>query len=215
MRGKLTRNHIILLGSLFAFSGSFFFALLYLGQWLELDEPLRHSGAIVVVGGGVPFRAMEAARLYHSGWAPEVWLTQGLPDESSVTMEKLGIPVTPEYELSRRVLLKLGVPAGVILVVPGFVDNTLAELKAVHSYAQSHRTDAVILVSSKYHARRMRTIWNSFSDAAPPAIVRYPYGEAFDGRRWWRTTTDALATFREAFGILNAWAGFPIAPRER
>jgi uncharacterized SAM-binding protein YcdF (DUF218 family) len=215
MRGKLSRNRIILLGSVIAFSGLFFFALRHLGQWLELDEPLRHSGAIVVVGGGVPFRAMEAATLYHSGWAPEVWLTQGLPHENDLAMERLGIPMTSEHELSRLVLLKLGVPPSAIQVVPGFVDNTVAELAAIRSYAQSRSPGALILVSSKYHARRIRTIWNSVAPADVAVIVRYPAGDGFDAQRWWRTTTDALATFREAFGILNAWAGFPIAPRER
>ena len=39
------------------------------------------------------------------------------------------------------------------------------------------------------------------SDAAP---------DAFDADHWWRDTADAWALSREWFGLLNAWAGFPL-----
>jgi hypothetical protein len=196
------------------------FTLRNLGEWLQIDEPLRRSSAIAVLGGGVPFRAMEAASLYGRGWASEVWLTQASPNEADRALEKLGVAVIPEHEYSRLVLKKLGVPDAAIHLIPEHVDNTATEIKAIFRYAQAlpaagRTTNSVILVTSKVHTRRVRVIWNAFAPGSQMAIVRYTPLEPFDGRRWWRTTTDALATFREAFGILNAWAGFPIAPRER
>ena len=53
------------------------FALMEAGAWLVLEDPLQPADAIVVLGGGAPFRAMEAAKLYNQGWAHQVWLTQG------------------------------------------------------------------------------------------------------------------------------------------
>ena len=49
-----------------------------IGRWLVVEDPLERANAIVVLGGHVPFRAMEAAAIYGAGWAPEVWLSQAV-----------------------------------------------------------------------------------------------------------------------------------------
>jgi uncharacterized SAM-binding protein YcdF (DUF218 family) len=191
------------------------FALRHAGQWLEVDEPLQHSRAIAILGGGQPFRPIEAANLYRAGWAREVWLTQGAGDEKEAALEKIGIPVTPEHELSRQILLKLGVPPAAIQVVPGTVNNTAAELAAILRYAQAGSHEPVILATSRSHTRRVRVIWDILSDDRYPAIVRYTELDPYNAVRWWQTSTDAMTTAHEVFGIVNARAGFPIAPRER
>ena len=40
------------------------FAVLEAGAWLVVEDPLQPASVIVVLGGKVPFRAMEAAKLY-------------------------------------------------------------------------------------------------------------------------------------------------------
>jgi hypothetical protein len=40
-----------------------------LAQWLFVADPLTHAQAIVVLGGHLPFRAMEAAAFDQQGWA--------------------------------------------------------------------------------------------------------------------------------------------------
>jgi len=188
--------------------------LRYLGFWLVLDEPLEHAAAVVVMGGGFPWRAAKAAELYKGGWAKEVWLTQGSKNDRDRDLEAFGMPQTAEHESGQWLLRKLGVPDERIRILPQPVDNTYSELKAVLGYAEQHGSP-VIVVTSKSHTRRVRVIWNAIAGRKVRMIVRSVPREAYDEDHWWRTTTDALATFRETFGILNAWAGFPIAPRER
>jgi hypothetical protein len=118
------------------------------------------------------------------------------------------------------VLLRLGVPEAAIRLVPEPVDNTVTEIRAILRFADQQANfqglrGPVMLVTSKAHSRRVRVIWNNLSGGRRPAIVRYAASDPFDPHHWWGTTTDAISTFREGFGILNAWAGFPIAPRER
>ncbi len=104
------------------------YAFRHLGEWLELDEPLRQSKAIVVMGGGIPFRAMEAADLYHAHWANEVWLTTGAGTSSAdLALARIGMPQGTEEEMNYQILSRLGVPAAAIRVIPDHVDNTLAE----------------------------------------------------------------------------------------
>jgi hypothetical protein len=67
----------IFLAVLFTATGLSRITLRHLGQWLELDESLQRSPAIIVFGGSVPFRAMEAVSIYQARRASAVWLRQG------------------------------------------------------------------------------------------------------------------------------------------
>ena len=50
---------------------------LRVGQWLVVEDPLAPSGAAVVLSGGLPMRAREAAEIYREKFTPEVWVTHG------------------------------------------------------------------------------------------------------------------------------------------
>src|SRR5262249_4225106 len=63
--------------------------LLNIGRWLVVEDPLEKANAIVVLSGRIPMRALEAARLYQSGWAPQVWLTH--PNEPTASLAALDI----------------------------------------------------------------------------------------------------------------------------
>ena len=62
-----------------------------LGTWLVVSDALEKADVIVVLSGPVPFRAIEGARLYTEGWAPEVWLTREAQPVRDRTMAELGI----------------------------------------------------------------------------------------------------------------------------
>jgi hypothetical protein len=76
--------------------------LIGIGHWLLVDDPLEPAKAVVVFGGHVPFRAMEAADIFRKGLATEVWLTQGALHAEENEMIKLGVHVIPEHEYSRQ-----------------------------------------------------------------------------------------------------------------
>jgi hypothetical protein len=47
-----------------------------IASFLIVEDSLRPAAAIVALGGQAPFRQIEAARLYHAGWAPLVFVVQ-------------------------------------------------------------------------------------------------------------------------------------------
>ena len=47
-----------------------------IGRWLAGQDPLEHSDAMVVLSGGMTYRALEAAKIYRQGMAPQVWITR-------------------------------------------------------------------------------------------------------------------------------------------
>lgn len=181
------------------------------GSRLVVDDALQQGHAIVVLGGQLPFRAKEAAGIYQQGWSREVWLTRGRPTEEDEALAQMGISSPSESDYSRLVLERLGVPSGAIRVLPSPAASTADEVRIVAAALKAASADQVIIVTSKYHTRRVKALWRELVGAHPTAVVRYSLDDPFDPSRWWRTTTDSMAVSREWFGLLNAWAGFPVS----
>jgi len=167
------------------------------------------ADAIVVFGGQLPFRAMEAAAIYKQGWAPEVWVTQA-DSPADRTSERLGIDYVPEHGYSRMVLEKLGVPPGAIRMLEPRAVNTTDEVRAAIGYLKARGGNRAILVSSKSHTRRIQVTWRALAGSGHEAVVRYTEKDPYQPGRWWANSRDALAVAREVGGIVNAWVGFPL-----
>lgn len=180
------------------------------GRWLVVEDPLVKARAIVVLSGAMPVRAIEAARLYREGYAPEVWLTHST--EPAETLEQMGIPFAGEDHYNTLVLIHEGVPAGAIHVLEPPIVNTADEIKVVASALARAKGEAAIFVTTKAHTRRVRLLWRRLASGQGRAIVRAASGDPFDPLHWWRSTSDALDVVREVLGLLNAWAGLPLHP---
>jgi uncharacterized SAM-binding protein YcdF (DUF218 family) len=184
-----------------------------LGRWLVVADPLERANAAVVLSGGVPFRPIEAAKIFQAGWAPEVWLTRGSRAAEEAVAAQIGLDLDfGDHATSRAILERLGVPPGAIRLMIPATRNTREELVVVARELAGAGGDRVILVTSKPHSRRVRATWAAVMGKAPRAIVRYAESDPFDGSHWWTHTNEALTVSREAFGLINVWAGFPVRP---
>ena len=185
-------------------------ALLGVGRWLVVQDPLEKARAIVVLSGGMPLRAIEAARLYRAGYAPQVWLTQ--PEEPRASLEALDIPYPGEESYDTRVLVHEGVPSAAIAVLASPINNTADEINVIAAELTRQKSSTVIIVTSKAHTRRVRQLWHKVVGTQGRAVVRASTADPFDPARWWRTSSDALDVVREVLGLLNTWAGLPLHP---
>ena len=144
------------------------------GAWLVVADPLARASAVVVLGGHVPFRAIEAGALYRAGWAPEVWLSRGSSPAEEAALTRLGIDIeSGDHAVNRAVLERLGVPAGAIRLLSPGVRNTVEEVRLVAAEMARVGADRVILVTSKPHSRRVRATWHAVVGLRPEAVVRY------------------------------------------
>jgi len=183
-----------------------------IGQWLVVQDPLVHADVIVVLSGQMPDRAIEAARIFHAGYAEQVWVSQGSsPVEELKTMK---IFYLGEDFYNEKVLLAQGVPADSIRVLEPPIANTEQEVKEISEDMRRSNLHYAIVVTSKAHTRRVRTIWRKLVGSNPGVIVRFATDDSYDGAHWWRHTHDALDIVRETLGLMNAWAGFPLRPSE-
>jgi uncharacterized SAM-binding protein YcdF (DUF218 family) len=180
------------------------------GRWLTIEDPLEKAQAIVVLSGRMPIRAIEAARLYRAGFAPEIWLTR--PAEPAASLQAIHIAYIGEDFYNTRVLLQEGVPENAIRVLDHSIANTADEVYVVAAELERRGGSKVILVTTKAHTRRVRAVWSRLADSRLRAIVRASPDDAFQPAHWWRTTGDALDVVRESLGLLNVWAGLPLRP---
>ena len=185
-------------------------ALLSVGRWLEVEDPLVHADVIVVLSGRLPERAVEAARIFHAGYADQVWIS---PPISPVDdLKAMHISFLGEDFYNEKVLIAKGVPADSIRILDHPDANTEEEVRQVSEALRDLKYHSVIIVTSKPHTRRVRTIWRKLVGSDPGMTVRYAQDDPYDGAHWWRHTRDGLDVVRETLGLLNAWAGFPLRP---
>lgn len=185
-------------------------AFLNLGRWLIVEDPLQHASAIAVLSGRMPARALEAARIYQRGYAPQVWLTHST--EPGATLAALSVPYSDEDTYDKLVLLHEGVPENAIRVLGPPILNTEDEINTIGQALQGQSDRKVIIVTSKVHTRRTKSLWNRLSGRRGQAIVRGVSDDSFDAARWWRSTSDVFDVVREILGLMNVWFGLPLRP---
>jgi uncharacterized SAM-binding protein YcdF (DUF218 family) len=180
------------------------------GHWLVREDPLGKADVIVVLSGGLPFRAEGAASVFKSGYAPAVWVSR--PDGPQEELAALGIHFVGEEEYNREILVNEGVPNSAIQIFPDAIANTQEEVEEISREMRRDGKHTVIFVTSPQHTRRVKALWRKLVGDDPRLIVRAAPDDPFDADHWWRNTKDVLAVVRESLGLLNVWSGLPVRP---
>lgn len=183
-----------------------------LGNWLVVEDELTPVDAIIVLGGHLPFRSIEAGELYLRGIAPEVWLLRHDIHAEDRALSELGIYIPQESVYNKAVLERMGVPADAIRILPSQIHTTQDEVRFVASELHRRNFRRVVFVTSKFHTRRVQITWRASVDTGRlTALVKAAQLDPFDAAHWWRHSGDAFMAIRELFGILNVWVHYPIS----
>jgi uncharacterized SAM-binding protein YcdF (DUF218 family) len=205
------RNWLIAVGLLLVLGAGGAWIFFRVGTWLVVEDPLEPSPVAVVLSGGMPDRAREAADIYRTGNAKQIWITH--PEDVTQELHEIGIDYLGETFYNQSVLLHLHVPAEATRVLEPAIVNTQDEVRVISQAARDAGIHRVIIVTSKAHTRRVHAIWNKMVGPDPALIVRYARDDPFDPQHWWRQTADALQVVREVLGLANVWSGFLIKHR--
>jgi uncharacterized SAM-binding protein YcdF (DUF218 family) len=183
------------------------------GEWLVREDAAAPADVIVVLSGGMPYRAEGAAALYAQGLAHEVWVSR--PELPAEDLELLGVHFVGEEEYNRQILVKEGVPGDAIHIFPETIVDSEQEIEETVREMRRTGKSRAIIVTSPPHTRRVKALWRSLAGNEPSLIVRAAYEDPFDAGHWWRNTRDSLSVVREYLGLLNVWAGMPVRPHAR
>jgi uncharacterized SAM-binding protein YcdF (DUF218 family) len=170
---------------------------------LVVNAPLDSADAIVVLSGSSSYveRTEKAAQLYHQGRAPRVLLTN---DDTrggwSNTLKR-----NPYFvERATDELIKRGVPAGRIAIVPGIASSTQTEALLLKDYATTQGLQSILVVTSASHSRRaLRSLRQSFAGTRTTVGLESAPGQstAF----WWLQPEGWRAVGSEFVKLVYYW----------
>lgn len=171
-----------------------------LGSWLVLDAAPVAADAIVPLAGGGS-RVRYAAALFAQGYAGTVVATNAPLDLPAVDL--------PYIDLAQRELLRRGVPEGQIARVETLSRTTKEEAQAVRDLAEARGWRKLLVVTSPYHTRRSRAIFDQVLRHSPVQAVVVPVRpDPYDGRRWWQDVQSTRLTAMEYLKFVAHWTGY-------
>jgi uncharacterized SAM-binding protein YcdF (DUF218 family) len=156
--------------------------------WI-VNEPLVHADAIVVLGGGLETRPFEAARLYKQNYAHKILIMNVRLSPST----ELGITL-PEKDLTRQVLVKLGVPDSDVVDLGTGVASTFDESMAVRTWTRTNAVKSLIIPTDLFHTHRVRWLFRKqLKPTGVAVIVESVAARDYNAANWWHHEDGLIA----------------------
>ena len=164
--------------------------LMRVSRVLVYEDSLVKTEAIVVLAGGKGSRIEAAAKLYREGFGEKLFFS--------------GFKVYPETytsSLMKNYALKLGVPEDrIFTLIPDVEVSTRGESIANLEFLSKNHIKKFILVTSAYHTRRAKLIYDNSMSALgyDMEFSVYPAPDPFvpiEG--WWKLRTGQKGVFYE------------------
>jgi uncharacterized SAM-binding protein YcdF (DUF218 family) len=194
--GGILVNFIVLL-SFVLLCGIIYLArhplLRYGAEYWIVEDPIETADAIIILSDDNFYadRATHAAELFRQGKAPLV-----------VASGKRLRPNAGIAELMEHDFLERGIPRDKIIVFAHDADNTKEEAQALAQLVVQRRWQSVIVVTSNYHTRRTRYIFERiFPKGIDVRIASAPDGD-FDPSKWWEKRKSIKLFTHELEGML-------------
>ncbi|MFT5471450.1 MAG: uncharacterized SAM-binding protein YcdF (DUF218 family) [Verrucomicrobiales bacterium] len=134
------------------------------GEAWIIEDQLEIADAIVVLGGGVPFRPIDAAELYRKGLAPRV-LVLAPPDRWEIEANRLEVIdfTKPHHATAYQLLRQGSVPASAIEILPASVTSTRDEANEVARWARKTGAKRILIPTNQFHTRRVDWVFGKHS----------------------------------------------------
>jgi uncharacterized SAM-binding protein YcdF (DUF218 family) len=163
-------------------------------SWI-VEDPLTQSDAIIVLSDDNFFadRATRASELFRQRLAP------GIVASGRRLRPTAGIAELMEHDLIER-----GVPQDRILRFPHDADNTKEEAEALAPLVAQKHWHSVIVVTSNYHTRRARYIFEKIFPREVTVRMASARDGDFDPDHWWEYRKSLKAFVRELAGMVVA-----------
>jgi uncharacterized SAM-binding protein YcdF (DUF218 family) len=175
------------------------------GRALIVKAEIGSADALVVLSGSSSYleRTQKAAELFRQGRAPVVLLT------NDHTRGGWSQPLqTNPYFVDRATeeLIKQGVPAERIRIVPGVAESTRSEALIVKDYAAAHGFRSVLIITSAFHSRRaLRTFRTSFAGTGIIVGLDPSSGSRTSAALWWLSPSGWRDVAGEYIKLVYYW----------
>ncbi len=160
-----------------------------------MDDPASQADALIILSDDdfIGSRAAKAADLYHEGRAPHI-----------VASGRMMRPYAGVGELMQRDLTDRGVPTSAIEIYRHNATDTLDEAQTLRSLVVGKKWRHVVIVTSNYHTRRARYIFQKVFPLGVQVDVASAKDPAFDISDWWEHKTGMKMFLHELVGMCEA-----------
>jgi uncharacterized SAM-binding protein YcdF (DUF218 family) len=178
------------------------------GRALIVKAEIGSADALVVLSGSSSYleRTQKAAELFRQRRAPVVLLT------NDHTRGGWSQPLqTNPYFVDRATeeLIKQGVPAERIRIVPGVAESTRSEALIVKDYAAAHGFRSVLIITSAFHSRRaLRTFRTSFAGTGIIVGLDPSSGLRTSAALWWLSPSGWRDVAGEYIKLVYYWSKY-------
>ena len=156
------------------------------------DDPVQ-ADVIVVLSGGALDRGTKALALYQEGLSDQIFCPGG---NLSPDLEAMGMDIL-ESEVTKKLLLDNGVPEAAIQVWPEG-KSTQEEAQIVWDFAKAEGWEAIIVVSSRFHTRRVQGVYRrQFRKTDVEIIVVGAPSSSYSEMSWWQSENGLIALNNE------------------
>ncbi len=165
--------------------------LTWVGTQLIRNDRLVPADAIAVLAGSAfAERELEAADLYHAGYAERIVLSVGREAPGAVEMARRGVTLSSPLEIRLRQLAGLGVPKSAVDVLSRRAESTFDEAVFFADWCEAEAVDSLIVVTSAFHTSRAGYIFEQvFEDRPVRLSFRAASANDFTPDTWWRQRT--------------------------
>jgi uncharacterized SAM-binding protein YcdF (DUF218 family) len=166
-----------------------------IANYLIIEDKLQPADAIVLLNGDFDTRPFRAAELYMQGLAPVIVIAR----VKNTPVINLNL-VPNDTDISAGVMEKLGVPPEKIIILPalGGTASTFEEAVAVKHYVEANPVQRIILVTSVFHTRRVRWIFDKALAGSSVTLEMAPVSYVdFDQTNWWKNETGLITLNNE------------------
>jgi uncharacterized SAM-binding protein YcdF (DUF218 family) len=165
------------------------------GDYWVVEDPASQADALIILCDDdfIGSRAAKAADLYHEGRAPHI-----------VASGRMMRAYAGVGELMQRDLTDRGVPTSAIEIYRHTASDTLDEAQALRSLVVGKKWRHVVIVTSNYHTRRARYIFQKVFPQGVQVDVASAKDPAFDISDWWEHKTGLKLFLHEMVGMCEA-----------
>ena len=168
------------------------------GNYLIKEDPISRCEAMFVLSGNSWDRGKEAARLMENNAAEKVICTG---EEVSFALKTMGIHLN-NAELTRKVMIDHGADASLIACLPKGT-STHEEYEAILAYCKQKELKKVMVLSSKFHTRRIYQVFEEeFEAAGIELVVRGAPESGFEEEQWWKSEAGLIFLNNEYVKLL-------------
>jgi uncharacterized SAM-binding protein YcdF (DUF218 family) len=149
-----------------------------IGRIWIVDETEITADAVIILGDDnyAAQRASRAAEIYHDRHAPLI-----------VASGRRLRPYLSVPDLMQRDLADRGVPPSAVLRVASLASNTREEAAVLRRVAEARRWKRVMVVTSNYHTRRARLIFERVFRGVAEVRMVASRDAAYPPDSWWRS----------------------------